>query len=115
MVTYQGISVIIFVLLFCLQRISSNNYSYIDLPEAHLSFYFNNFPNVADKCKTDENCVYRNWLIDHPDIPNVCWGYEDNCKREHSYSQPKCTGKHPGISLESQMDTFYLQADFGTC
>lgn len=110
---YQRISVIFFGLLFSLPRILSKNYSYIDLPESQLSYYFNNFPNVAEKCKTDENCVYRDWLIEHPDIPRYCWGYEDQCQREYAFSQPKCTGKHPGMSPESQVDSFYVQADFG--
>lgn len=110
---YQLISVIFFDLfshnIFCI------NYSYIDLPETHLPFYFNTFPNVANACKVDANCLHQKWLNVNDFDTNLCWGYEDNCRREDSFLKPKCTSTNTnaGINTKQQMDTFYSQADFG--
>lgn len=96
--------------------ISSNNFSYINLPESHLSFYFNNYPNVAAACKLDKQCPYREWLNEPDRIVSAkrCWGYEDNCQPENAFAQPKCDGKGGGIGDEQKLiNTFYAQADFG--
>lgn len=46
---------------------------------------------------------------------NSCWGYEDNCKPENSFSIPNCPGDHKGwvATKKAQVDTFYTQGDFG--
>lgn len=111
--TVRRISVIFFCLAFNLTCILANNYSYINLPATHLPYYYSNFPNVAEKCKADQNCIYRNWLNKRQLSSDICWGYEDKCQREHSFSKPKCDGAQLGISYDKQMETFYNQADFG--
>lgn len=94
---------------------ANSNYSYIDLPETHLAYYFNNYPQVAVACRTDPNCPYRSWLLrndDRKELSTRCWGYEDNCQAENSFAQPKCIPNEyddaPKLS-----NIFYKQADFG--
>lgn len=108
-----------FLVIIGLPYISSNNFSFIDLPEAHLSFYFNNYPQVAAACGADVNCPYHDWLQrpERIDAKRTCWGYEDNCEVENAFSRPKCMDKTAGgdvIGDEHHLaDTFYEQADFG--
>lgn len=44
-----------------------------------------------------------------------CWGYEDSCPQNDSYSTPHCPGDHRGWvpSKKDQVNTFYTQGDFG--
>jgi protein O-GlcNAc transferase len=45
----------------------------------------------------------------------ACWGYESDCKAEHSFSVPHCPGDHKGwvATKKAQLDTYYAQGDFG--
>lgn len=113
MVTVRRISVIFFCFAFNWTSVLASNYSYVNLPATHLPYYFKNFPNVAEKCKSDEKCVHRSWLNERSLDSDICWGYEDKCQREHSFSKPKCDGAQLGMSYEKQMEFFYNQADFG--
>jgi len=45
----------------------------------------------------------------------ACWGYEEDCKAENSFSVPYCPGDHKGwvATKRAQLDTYYAQGDFG--
>ncbi|XP_058802591.1 EGF domain-specific O-linked N-acetylglucosamine transferase [Phymastichus coffea] len=96
--------------LVFLTTVDASNYSDIDLPESHIKYYFNSFPVVAEKCRNDPSCPYKVHLD-----KEVCWGYETECKSEHSFSKPRCPGDHKGwvATKKAQLDTFYAQGDFG--
>lgn len=93
----------------------SDNYTYINLPSNHLSYYFNRHPAIADKCLKDDECTYREFLRSESYKRDVCWGYESECKKENAYSKPRCPGKNLSYikDKQTQIDTFYAQADFG--
>lgn len=103
------ISVIFFYCKFAeLVLVSSDHiYNYVNLPESHMPYYFNSFPNVIDECLRNNSCVYRSLLSSERNKSEKCWGYEPNCAMENSFSKPKCSEKAP------TMKTFYNQADFG--
>lgn len=91
---------------------SSLNLSEINLPEEHLPQYFNAFPKLAEECELDDNCPFKKYLN-----TKKCWGYENYCSMENSYSVPSCPGDHKGwvSTKKAQFDTFFAQADFGIC
>jgi protein O-GlcNAc transferase len=35
------------------------NFTEINLPEEHIPYYFNSYPEVAEKCKLDPTCSYK--------------------------------------------------------
>lgn len=35
------------------------NFTEINLPEEHIPYYFNSYPEVAEKCKLDSTCPYK--------------------------------------------------------
>ncbi|KAL1124387.1 hypothetical protein AAG570_001016 [Ranatra chinensis] len=82
----------------------------LDLPENHIPYYFNSFPEVADKCRQEDGCPYKDKLD-----TKKCWGYEFGCKPADSFARPVCLGEHKGWvkSKEDQINTFYSQGDFG--
>ncbi|XP_059485075.1 EGF domain-specific O-linked N-acetylglucosamine transferase [Neocloeon triangulifer] len=86
------------------------NFSSLDLPEEHLPFYFKTFPSVAEECRGDPDCPFKNQLD-----KKVCWGYEPDCQLENAFQTPSCPGDHKGWvkSKEAQIKAFYTQADFG--
>ncbi|XP_015604766.1 EGF domain-specific O-linked N-acetylglucosamine transferase isoform X2 [Cephus cinctus] len=88
----------------------SYNYTDIDLPEDQLKYYFNSFPKLAEMCRNDSSCPYKKYLD-----TKACWGYEEGCRKEDSYSIPHCPGDHKGwvATKKAQLDTFYAQGDFG--
>lgn len=45
----------------------------------------------------------------------ACWGYEQDCKEDNSFSIPHCAGDHKGwvATKKAQLDAFYAQGDFG--
>ncbi|KAF4526720.1 hypothetical protein B566_EDAN015752 [Ephemera danica] len=90
--------------------VSCYNVTDVNLPEEHLSYYFNAFPSVAEKCRNDSSCPYKAYLN-----KTACWGFEPGCRPENAFQQPKCTSHHKGWvkSKEEQLSTFYSQADFG--
>lgn len=85
----------------------------VDLPENHLSQYFNNLPEFAKKINETTNGPYKEFLSSEKYDREVCWGYEFNCKKP--YESHRCPGNHTGYvqSKEAQLDVFYAQADFG--
>ncbi|XP_020711618.2 EGF domain-specific O-linked N-acetylglucosamine transferase isoform X2 [Athalia rosae] len=104
--------ILLFLIIIYLNVIQTicDNYTNINLPENQLKYYFNSFPTIAEKCRNDPECPYK----DHLDS-KACWGYEDDCRPENSYSIPKCPGDHKGwvATKQAQLDTFYTQGDFG--
>lgn len=87
-----------------------SNYTDIDLPSDHIKYYFNYFPTVAQECRNNTVCPYKDSLD-----TKACWGYEPNCKAENSFSVPQCPGDHRGwvTTKKAQVETFYAQGDFG--
>lgn len=85
----------------------------IDLPENHLSQYFNNLPDFVKQINLTSNGPYKEFLSSENYDRAVCWGYEIDCKKpQHTH---KCPGNHTGYveSKDAQLDVFYAQADFG--
>ncbi|XP_029043796.2 EGF domain-specific O-linked N-acetylglucosamine transferase isoform X2 [Osmia bicornis bicornis] len=97
------------VLMFIVADIYAN-YTGIDLPADHIKYYLNAFPTVAEECRNDTACPYKDSLD-----TKACWGYEPNCKTENSFSFPQCPGDHRGwvTTKQAQLETFYAQGDFG--
>lgn len=85
----------------------------IDLPENHLSQYFNKIPEFAKKINETSNGPYKEFLSSEKYDRELCWGYEDKCVKP--IKSHKCLGNHTGYvkSKEDQLDVFYAQADFG--
>lgn len=85
----------------------------IDLPESHLSQYFNNLPDFAKKINETSNGPYKEFLSSEKYDREACWGYESKCKKPRLTH--KCPGNHTGYvkSKEAQLEVFYAQADFG--
>ncbi|XP_050591020.1 EGF domain-specific O-linked N-acetylglucosamine transferase isoform X2 [Bombus affinis] len=97
------------VLVFAITQTYSN-YTEIDLPPDHIKYYFNSFPTVAEECRNNTACPYKDSLD-----TKACWGYEPNCNAENSFSVPQCPGDHRGwvTTKKAQVETFYAQGDFG--
>ncbi|KOX67308.1 EGF domain-specific O-linked N-acetylglucosamine transferase [Melipona quadrifasciata] len=87
-----------------------SNYTNIDLPSDHIKYYFNSFPTVAEECRNNTACPYKDSLD-----TKACWGYEPDCKPENSFFIPQCPGDHRGwvTTKKAQIETFYAQGDFG--
>nr|XP_023027000.1 EGF domain-specific O-linked N-acetylglucosamine transferase isoform X1 [Leptinotarsa decemlineata] len=114
MLYYYGITkfngyTFIILTVFFIQGIC-DNYSFINLPEEHVPYYFRNSPKAKEKCSEDVNCPFKQYLNS-----NKCWGYESNCEWNEQYSIPHCPGDHKGWvkSKFAQKAAFHAQADFG--
>lgn len=85
----------------------------IDLPESHLSQYFNNWPDFAKKINETSNGLYKEFLSSEKYDREACWGYEHKCKKPGLTH--RCPGHHSGYvkSKEAQLEVFYAQTDFG--
>lgn len=85
----------------------------IDLPENHLSQYFNILPEYAKKLNESSNGPYKEFLSSEKYDREVCWGYEHKCVKP--IQTHRCPGNHTGYvkSKEAQLEVFYAQADFG--
>ncbi|XP_031827699.1 EGF-domain O-GlcNAc transferase isoform X2 [Nomia melanderi] len=107
--TLLGKCATLVVLVFAVTAIPAN-YSDIDLPDDHMKYYFNSFPTVAEECRNNTACPYKDSLD-----TEACWGYEPNCKAENAFSIAECPGDHKGwvTTKKAQLDTFYAQGDFG--
>ncbi|XP_072936514.1 EGF domain-specific O-linked N-acetylglucosamine transferase [Epargyreus clarus] len=98
-------------LLISLNDTSSINISDLNVPPEHMVYLFNSFQSLAESCKADTECKFKN----HVDR-KACWGYEANCDKKKAYHiRPRCPGDHRGWvrTKDAQYDTFYTQADFG--
>ncbi|KAK0161010.1 hypothetical protein PV327_009530 [Microctonus hyperodae] len=109
-------SLMILSIIFIIITVSGNNilipddFGNINLPDDHLKYYFNSYPKVAEKCRTNPDCPYK----EHLDKKS-CWGYEDDCDEKYSFLRSQCPGDHKGwvATKQAQIDTFYSQGDFG--
>lgn len=108
------ISVIIFNILW-INYVNSDNFSFINLPDPHLPYYFKHFPQIAAECLESDECPYKTFLLSNNVHSDVCWGYEYDCSIKNAFSHPSCPGDHTGYvqSKQIQIDTFYSQTDFG--
>jgi hypothetical protein len=37
----------------------ADNFTEINLPKEHIPYYFNSYPEIAEKCKLDATCPYK--------------------------------------------------------
>ena len=115
---YKIVVAVIFVYCYCLSLdfvSADDGYNYVDLPESHLPYYFNNFPQVIEQCLSNSSCVYRKLLTSDDYDRKKCWGYERNCLMENAFSRPKCAEEKPVWinTYDEYVQNFYDQADFG--
>lgn len=113
----------IFIVFLLILRINATYAfkNYLDLPLNHLPFYFEAFPNAIQYyCADSKQCTRElSQLLEESKKntrnENSCWGYEVGCIRVNSYAQAHCPGDHTGwvANKQIQIDTFFLQADFG--
>ncbi|KAM4022947.1 LOW QUALITY PROTEIN: EGF domain-specific O-linked N-acetylglucosamine transferase [Anomaloglossus baeobatrachus] len=98
---------------FAIQNVSSPTYDFhkINLPAEHLPYFLHNNQDVAEFCRQDPLCPFR----DHLTHPDSCWGYETSCSKERRFSYPACHQLDTGWArnLEGARDVFWRQADFG--
>ncbi len=115
MIQFIYIIPVILVDILLFHCVNSDNFSFINLPDPHLPYYFNRFPQIATKCLESDDCPYKTFLLNRNVQSDVCWGYEHDCSLENAFSSPECTSDHTGYvqSKQIQIDTFYTQADFG--
>lgn len=101
--------------LYAVNLIKCDNYSFINLPQTHLSYYFNNYPKIRDDCLASADCIHRKFLESDDYKKDLCWGYEDDCKNDKRFSKHRCPGDVLAHvkSKNEQLDAFYTQADFG--
>jgi hypothetical protein len=37
----------------------ADNFTEINLPKEHIPYYFNSYPEIAEKCRSDVSCPYK--------------------------------------------------------
>lgn len=113
---FSNFKLLKFLILIFLQLVLSESFDLrtLNLPENHLSQYFNKFPELRDACRKDKSCKLYEFLNSKNYDKNACWGYEKSCNPE-KYRINECNGNHTGYveSKKSQLDVFFAQADFG--
>ncbi|XP_013380466.1 EGF domain-specific O-linked N-acetylglucosamine transferase isoform X2 [Lingula anatina] len=89
---------------------TKDTWSWLNLPEEHIPYYFRNNPKLGEQCSKDEGCPYKDLLG-----VKKCWGYEKLCQETERMSNPECPGEAPGWirRKEDQLSNFWKQADFG--
>lgn len=70
------------------------NWDAVDLPEEHLPYYFNNYPQLVDVCLSQDDCPYKEFLESSDWDRKACWGYELRCRKENAINTVKCPGKY---------------------
>lgn len=115
MIYFVHIIPVILIQILRARYVNSENFSFINLPDPHLSYYFKRFPQIATQCLESDECPYKTFLLQSNVQTDACWGYEHDCSIENAFSRPSCPGDHTGYvkSKDIQIDTFYTQADFG--
>lgn len=111
----------IWVLLFCVNKSGcetkqdSHHFILPDLPLEHLKRYLNTFSIVNQHCQETKACDSSTFNSTSITDNKVCWGYEQDCEKKNRFQTPSCPGAHTGWvkNKESQVHTFYQQADFG--
>lgn len=86
---------ILILIIFQINIKNVISYDLNDVPPSHIPYI-------------DRNVI-------HNKNNDFCWGYEPNCVKNKSFFKVNCTGDHIGYvkSKETQIDTFWTQADFG--
>lgn len=84
----------------------------LNLPEAHMPYFFSSNEKLRLKCVKDDTCPYREQANESA---LKCWGYEKGCKAERSTFLPQCPGDSNGWTKDKQeqIDLFWKQGDFG--
>jgi len=101
----------ILVSLFTCMFMETDFWQELRLPDKHIPHYFHNHPDLADKCRRQEECPYKEYV----DAP-ACWGLEAACDVKEKVQQVDC---HEDCVTEwaedkfDQKDKFWRQADFG--
>ncbi|KAF4794564.1 EGF domain-specific O-linked N-acetylglucosamine transferase [Turdus rufiventris] len=87
------------------------NYKAINLPDEHIPYFLHNNQHVADICKQDPLCPYK----EHLKKLKSCWGYEKSCRSENRFSYPVCDYVETGWAsdIQTAQQIFWKQADFG--
>lgn len=98
----------------CETELESSVVTLPDLPLDHLKRYLNTFNKIKTQCQANKECQKTLQQISEKDSA-ACWGHETDCKKENRFQTPQCPGAHTGWvrNKESQVETFYQQADFG--
>lgn len=97
-------------ILFSVQKVES----FIqdpNLPENHLSLFYNTFPEEKVNCLKEQSCKNGDFVKSNQYDPEACWGFESDCKRENAFQIPKCD--RGSERNEDPVKVFYNQADFG--
>ncbi|XP_048739593.2 EGF domain-specific O-linked N-acetylglucosamine transferase-like isoform X2 [Ostrea edulis] len=81
-----------------------------NLPRSHLSFFFNNNPEIKQRCHEEDNCPYKEFLSE-----TQCLGYEDFCDPNSRLNSTSCPGLSEGWTKDkaSQLELFWKSVDFG--
>ncbi|XP_062401881.1 EGF domain-specific O-linked N-acetylglucosamine transferase isoform X1 [Sardina pilchardus] len=87
------------------------NYSSFSLPEEHIPYFLRNNRKVAELCRQDPLCPFKDALR----VKHACWGHEKNCSPEHRMGYPVCSAVDSGwaSSVSAAQELFWKQADFG--
>ncbi|KAL2091396.1 hypothetical protein ACEWY4_013659 [Coilia grayii] len=87
------------------------NYSSFSLPDEHIPYFLRNNREVAEVCRQDPLCPFKNALR----VKHACWGYEKNCSPANRMGYPVCSTVDSGwaSSVPAGQELFWKQADFG--
>ncbi|XP_058979914.1 EGF domain-specific O-linked N-acetylglucosamine transferase [Musca domestica] len=109
-ITVTGI-VVLWPLLCLCECDVEQSLSLPDLPLEHLKRYINTFDKVKQQYQNKTELLQKIVQKDN----KGCWGHEPDCAKENRFQTPICPGSHTGWvrNKESQVETFYEQADFG--
>ncbi|GMR48798.1 hypothetical protein PMAYCL1PPCAC_18993 [Pristionchus mayeri] len=103
------------LLMFCLFSIVFSHWTDdLDLPRELLEYTVRNSPDLRKKCEEDPHCPIQRDVLSN----GRCWGHEEGCPFERSYSANRisCTlpvQKGRIQSREVQQEHFFDQADWG--
>ncbi|XP_077869398.1 EGF domain-specific O-linked N-acetylglucosamine transferase-like [Saccoglossus kowalevskii] len=81
-----------------------------NLHPEHYQYYFTNNPEIAEICRLNTSCPYKDSLDS-----GKCWGYEEGCSKDQMLNYPICDKLHEAwaTTLEEQAKEFFRIADFG--
>ncbi|XP_055921825.1 EGF domain-specific O-linked N-acetylglucosamine transferase [Eupeodes corollae] len=107
-------TVLMLTLVISYSTTSHQDFPDLNLPPDHLVRYFNAFPSLRDKCHETDTCPYDK-ILKNASNRNACWGHEASCNPPNNFQTPQCLGDHTGWvqNKQTQLDTFFYQADFG--
>jgi len=85
------------------------NLDSLNIPSDHLPYFLNIHPHLKGSCMNGTNPC-------EPIHPDLCWGYENDCKEANRYFRPvPCEGDSKGWTQnkKDQERQFFLHGDFG--